>query len=119
MRPACDEEEAYAFPGAARMHDVRVHGGFARDFATVTGQRIMVAALTRQQFADLAAATRLAGTFAFMERLLPADFSTGRDLYTHRAAIATLLAPWFAQRTVADLAVAFAGTSVPWRSCAT
>jgi len=28
--------------------------------------------------------------------------------------IAALLAPWFARRTAADLAAAFAGTSVPW-----
>ena len=97
-----------------RMRDVRVHGGFARDFATANGQRIMVAALTHQQFADLARTTRLTSTFAFLERVLQADFSTCGDLYTHRAAIATLLAPWFSRRTLADLAAAFAGTSVSW-----
>ncbi|HET9969579.1 MAG TPA: CoA transferase [Streptosporangiaceae bacterium] len=99
---------------ACRMHDAREHGGFARDFATANGQRVMVAALTHQQFADLATTTRLVSTFAFLERVLNADFSTCGDLYFHRAAIATLLAPWFARRTVADLAAAFAGTSVPW-----
>jgi WhiB family redox-sensing transcriptional regulator len=67
-----------------------------------------------QQFADLAKATRLARTFAFLERVLYADFSTCGDLYTHRETIAALLAPWFSRRTVADLAAAFAGTSVPW-----
>jgi hypothetical protein len=41
-----------------------LNGGFARDFATADGQRVMVAALTRQQFADLARTARLAGTFA-------------------------------------------------------
>ena len=50
-------------------------GGFARDFATADGQRVMVAALTQQQFADLAMTTRLARTFAFLGRLLLADFS--------------------------------------------
>jgi 2-methylfumaryl-CoA isomerase len=89
-------------------------GGFARDFATADGQRVMVAAFTRQQFADLAQMTRLAGTFAFLERVLHADFSDANDLYAHRGAIATLLAPWFSRRTVADLAAAFTGTSVPW-----
>jgi 2-methylfumaryl-CoA isomerase len=88
--------------------------GFARDFATADGERVMVAALTRQQFVDLARTTRLGRTFAFLERLLPADFSTCSDLHTHRATIAALLAPWFSRRTVADLAAAFAGTSVPW-----
>jgi hypothetical protein len=58
--------------------------GFARDFGTADGERVMVTAITRQQFADLARATRLARTFAFLERVLYADFSTCSDLYTHR-----------------------------------
>ena len=91
-----------------------LHGGFTRGFATADRERVMVAALTRRQFADLAHTTRRAGTFAFLERLLGADFSARADLYTHRAAIAVLLAPWFARRTVADVAAAFAGTSVQW-----
>jgi 2-methylfumaryl-CoA isomerase len=95
------------------MPNVRNGDGFARDFATADGERVMVA-ITWQQFADLAKATRLARTFAFLERVLYADFSTCGDLYTHRETIAALLAPWFSRRTVADLAAAFAGTSVPW-----
>ena len=102
----------------ARLHGVRagshLHRGFARDFATADGERVLVAVLSSRQFADLAKTARLARTFAFLERLLHADFSACGDLYTHRAAIAVLLAPWFARRTVADLATAFAGTSVPW-----
>ena len=74
----------------ARMHDIGAQGGFARDFATADGERVMVAALTRQQFVDLARTARLGRTFAFLERLLPADFSTCGDLYTHRATIAAL-----------------------------
>jgi WhiB family transcriptional regulator, redox-sensing transcriptional regulator len=88
--------------------------GFARDFATTDGQRVKVAALTRRQFADLATTTRLARTFAFLERVLDADFCARGDLYTHRAAIGALLAPWFARHTVAELAAVFAGTSVQW-----
>jgi 2-methylfumaryl-CoA isomerase len=85
----------------------------ARDFTTADGKRVMVAMLTPRQFADLATITRLATTFAFLERLLSADFSTRGDLVAHRATLAMLLAPWFARRTVADLVAAFAGTSVP------
>ena len=89
-------------------------GGFIRGFATADRERVVVAAHTQRQFADLARATRRARTFAFLERLLDADFSACADLYTHRAAIAVLLAPWFGRRTVADVAAAFAETSVPW-----
>lgn len=102
----------------ASVPDVRIghgwHGGFARDFATADGERVMVAALTRQQFVDLARTTRLGRTFACLERLLNADFSTCGDLYTRRATIAALLAPWFSRHTVTDLAAAFAGTSMSW-----
>jgi WhiB family redox-sensing transcriptional regulator len=89
-------------------------GGFARDFATSDGERVRVEASTRRQFADLARTTGLAQTFAFLERLVHADLSTCAGLYTHRGIIATLLAPWFARQTVAELADAFAGTSVQW-----
>ena len=88
------------------------YGGFARDFATADGERVRVEAFTREQFADLAETTRLARTFAFLERVLDADFCARGGLYTHRAAIGALLAPWFARHTVPELAVAFAGTSV-------
>jgi 2-methylfumaryl-CoA isomerase len=88
--------------------------GFAREFATADGARVMVAAHTRQQFADLARITRLVRTFAFLERVLHADFSAADDLHTHQDSIAALLVPWFARRTVADLTVALAETSVPW-----
>jgi 2-methylfumaryl-CoA isomerase len=89
-------------------------GGFAREFATADGKTVRVTALTPRQFADLTRATRLVATFGFLERLLPADFSSGGDLYAHQATIAKLLAPWFARRTVADLTAAFEGTSVAW-----
>jgi 2-methylfumaryl-CoA isomerase len=96
------------------MAEGELNGGFTRDFATAGRERVMVAALTQRQFADLARTTRRVRTFAFLERALGADFSACGDLYTHRAAIAVLLAPWFARRTVADVAAAFAGTTVPW-----
>jgi WhiB family redox-sensing transcriptional regulator len=88
------------------------YGGFARDFATADGERVRVEAFTREQFADLAKTTRLASTFAFLERVLDADFCARGGLYTHRAAIGALLAPWFVRHTVPELAVEFAGTSV-------
>jgi len=125
LRPA--EDLAHASAGhlaflaesqPAGARDVRIgndlHGGFARDFATADGGRVMVVAFTPQQFADLARTTGRAGTFAFLERVLYADFSATDDLRTHRGTIAALLAPWFARRTVGDLAIAFAGTSVSW-----
>jgi WhiB family redox-sensing transcriptional regulator len=49
----------------AGAHDHRTgscrRGGFARDFATADGERVRVAAFTRQQFADLGKTTRQPG----------------------------------------------------------
>ena len=91
-----------------------LYGGFARDFQTSDDERVMVVALTRRHFADLAAVTGLAGPLAELERLLHADFGTEGDRYRHREVIAALLAPWFADRPLADVERRLAGTSVLW-----
>jgi 2-methylfumaryl-CoA isomerase len=91
-----------------------LYGGLARDFTTAAGERVMVVALTRRHFADLAAATGLAGTFAELERLLGADFGEDGDRYRHREVLCALLEPWFAGRTVAEVERDLAGTSVLW-----
>jgi 2-methylfumaryl-CoA isomerase len=91
-----------------------LYGGFARDFATGDGERVMVVALTGRHFADLAAVTGLTATFAELERLLGADFSTDGDRYTYREVLASLLRPWFAGRELAQVARELDGTSVLW-----
>jgi 2-methylfumaryl-CoA isomerase len=102
-------------PGADRPRIGNyLYGGFARDFATSDGERVMVVALTGRHFADLAAVTGLTATFAELERLLGADFSTDGDRYTHREVLASLLRPWFADRELAQVARELDGTSVLW-----
>jgi 2-methylfumaryl-CoA isomerase len=91
-----------------------LYGGLARDFRAADGERVMVVALTRRHFAELAAATSLAGTFAELERLLGADFGEDGDRYRHREVIAALLEPWFARRTLAGIERDLTGTSVLW-----
>jgi 2-methylfumaryl-CoA isomerase len=91
-----------------------LYGGLARDFRTADGERVMVVALTRRHFADLAAATGLTATFAELERLLHADFGEDGDRYRHRQVITALLEPWFGDRRLADVEQILAGTSVLW-----
>jgi 2-methylfumaryl-CoA isomerase len=91
-----------------------LYGGFARDFATADGSRVMICVMTARHFRDLAAATGLSATFAELDKALGADFSADSARYQHREVIAALLEPWFAQHTVTEVAVAFAGTSVLW-----
>jgi 2-methylfumaryl-CoA isomerase len=91
-----------------------LYGGFARDFATSGGGRVMICVLTARHFHDLGTATGLSATFAELARVLQADFASDGDRYEHREVIAALLAPWFAKRTVKEVADALAGTSVLW-----
>jgi 2-methylfumaryl-CoA isomerase len=91
-----------------------LYGGFGRDFPTADGKRVMVVALTRRHFADLAAATGLAAAFAELERLLSADFAADGDRYKHRQVIAALLEPWFAARKLTEVEAALADASVLW-----
>jgi 2-methylfumaryl-CoA isomerase len=105
--------EAQLGAGRPRIGN-HLFGGFARDFATADGERVMVATVSARHFADLAAATGLAGPFAELERLLGADFAADGDRYAHREVIAALLAPWFASRTVAEIGQVLDGSSVLW-----
>ena len=91
-----------------------LYGGFARDFRTYGGDSVMVVTLTARHFADLARATGLTETFGGLEEPLGADFANDADRYEHREVIAALLTPWFARHTLAEVAAAFAGTSVLW-----
>jgi 2-methylfumaryl-CoA isomerase len=89
-------------------------GGFGRDFALRDGQRVMVVAMTARHFAGLISATGLSGVVGELARLLGADFAVDGDRYRHREALAALLAPWFAERTCAEVAVALRDSSVLW-----
>ena len=91
-----------------------LYGGFAREFRTDGGDCVMVVTLTARHFADLTRVTGLAETFGGLEKLLGADFGKDGDRYRHREVIAALLDPWFAARSVDEIAAAFAGTSVLW-----
>ncbi|MBC6459481.1 CoA transferase [Actinomadura sp. HBU206391] len=91
-----------------------LYGGFARDFATADGERVMLVTLTARHFADLCAVTGLAEVFTELGRLLGADFGADADRYRHREAIAALIEPWFAARTLAEVSKALSGCSVLW-----
>ena len=80
-----------------------IYGAFGRDFGTRDGRRVMIAAMTTRQWAAITAATGLAERLALIEPMLDVDLSTDGGRYTAREAIATVLAPWFAQRTLAEI----------------
>ena len=95
VRGLLQQEPGPVSPPSERPGD-RAGDGFSREFATADGEWVVVMATDQTQFTDLAATTSLGRTFAFLGRMLKADFSAGDDLYAYRKTIAALLTPWFA-----------------------
>jgi 2-methylfumaryl-CoA isomerase len=91
-----------------------LYGGFARDFRTGSGDSVMIVTLTARHYADLARVTGRTAALAAVEQALGADFGQDGDRYAHRAVIAALIAPWFAEHTTAEVSAALRGTSVLW-----
>ncbi len=91
-----------------------LYGAFGRDFPTGDGRRVMIVAISPRQWRAIGTATGLADRFAMIGPMLDVDLSTEGGLYAARDAIAAVLGPWIAARTLDDVEAAFAGTGVLW-----
>ena len=91
-----------------------LYGSFGRDFATADERRVMVIALTPRQWRALGRATGLGEALAAIGPRLAVDLDTEAGRFAARDAIAAVIAPWCAARTLAEIAAAFAGSGVLW-----
>ncbi len=91
-----------------------MYGAFGRDFATKDARRVMVVAISLNQWQTLVAATGIAEHLPQMERAFVADFTKEEDRYRARDAIAALLAPWFEARTLEEVRKALDEHGVCW-----
>jgi 2-methylfumaryl-CoA isomerase len=91
-----------------------LYGAFGRDFPTSDGRRAMVVGLTAQQWQTLREATGLGDAFDALGAELGLDLSDEGNRFRARDRIAALLAPWFAARTLDDVATSFATHRVTW-----
>lgn len=89
-------------------------GAFGRDFATRDGRRVMVVAITARQWRGLVAATGMAEACAAIERERGIDLADEGQRFGARDAIAALVAPWCAARSLAEIAAAFDAEGVCW-----
>ncbi|MGC3984575.1 MAG: CoA transferase [Pseudorhodoferax sp.] len=80
-----------------------IFGAFGRDFATLDGERIMVAAISAGQWRALVKACGIAEAVAAAEQRLGLDFGDEAQRYAGRDAIAALVEPWFAARGTAEV----------------
>jgi 2-methylfumaryl-CoA isomerase len=109
------------FLGQAQvMHENRpplgndMYGAFGRDFATSDGGRVMVVAISLNQWQALVSATNVAEHLPAIERAFDADLSLEAERYRCRDAIAALLAPWFAARTLEQVRTQLDEHGVCW-----
>jgi len=91
-----------------------LYGAYGDSFTCVDGRHVMVVAITDRQWAALLRATGLQESLpraadALGHRL---DDETGR--YAARELISTALRPWFAARTLAEVATAFTDRALLW-----
>ncbi len=91
-----------------------LYGAFGRDFPTADGRRVMLVAISNRQWRAIGVATGLADKLAMVGPLLDVDLNDEGGRFEARHAIAAVLAPWFAGRSLAAIGEAFAGSGILW-----
>jgi 2-methylfumaryl-CoA isomerase len=91
-----------------------LYGAFGRDFVTLDGKRAMVVGLTGLQWSCLRKATGLGEALDALGASLGLDLNEEGNRFKARQAIAALLEPWFAARTLAEVAEVFEAHRVTW-----
>ncbi len=91
-----------------------LYGPFGRDFGCADGGRIMVAAISINQWKALVATCGIASGIADLERRLGLDFSDEAQRYEAREEIAALVEPWFAARTRAEAEAQLEANKACW-----
>lgn len=93
-----------------------LYGGFARDFRSADGVRIMLVALTSRHWRDLVQLTDSQAVVSALETAEGVDFTTESDRYSYREVLAAIFERWFTGRSFADIESALNRSSVMW-SC--
>lgn len=91
-----------------------LYGAFGRNFATADGRELMVVAISKKQWLSIGKATGLADRLAMIGPMLGLDLSTEEGLFEARDAIAAVLKPWFAKRTLSEASYALDTAGVLW-----
>jgi len=91
-----------------------MYGAFGRDFPTADGRRVMVVAISLRQWRSLVDATGIAEQLPHIEAAFGVDLRKEGDRFQARDSLAALIAPWVAQRTLAEVAEVFDAHGVCW-----
>ncbi len=91
-----------------------IYGAFGRDFTTGDGRRTMVVAISPKQWRGLQAATGTADEVAALADELGVDFADEGERYLATDRLCEVFAPWFAARTLAEVAAGLDAHGVCW-----
>lgn len=97
-----------------QRHGNDLYGAFGRDFVTRDDQRIMLVGLTLKQWRSLCEVTGITEQVAALGRNLEVDLDREGERFHAREALAALIAPWVAARSLAEIAAAFDVSGVCW-----
>ncbi len=91
-----------------------LYGAFGRNFKTADSREVMLVAISNRQWKAIGKATGLTGKFAMIAPLMDVDLASEGGRFAARHAIAAVLEPWFAARTLAQIKAALDGAGVLW-----
>jgi 2-methylfumaryl-CoA isomerase len=91
-----------------------LYGAYGQDFLCADGQRVMVIGLTDRQWKGLVKVLGMADAIAALQSSLGVDLGAEGHRWQARAAITALFAPWFAARTLAEIAPLFDAAGLTW-----
>ena len=91
-----------------------LYGAFGRDFETGDQQRVMVIGLTAKQWRSLCSATEIVEGVQALEQGLGVDLGQEGERFKVREQLAALMEPWFAARSLQDIATIFDAAGVCW-----
>ena len=91
-----------------------LYGAFGRDFMTSDGRRVMIVALTLQQWENLVEATGLDDVLAAVETSMDLDLTKEGDRFAAREVLGAILKPWTIARTLDEIREIFDRHRVCW-----
>ncbi|MAG03064.1 MAG: 2-methylfumaryl-CoA isomerase [Acidimicrobiaceae bacterium] len=91
-----------------------LYGAYGSDFETADGRRVMVVAISPKQWRGLLAATGTTDEVAALADVMGLDFADEGDRFVARGELGGLFSPWFAGRSLREVASVLDGHGVCW-----
>ncbi len=95
-------------------HGNSLYGAYGQDFVLACGNRIMVIGLTERQWKGLVRTMGMEAAIAALSAELNLDLMQEACRWHARARITALFQPWFAARSLPDIAHLFDAASLTW-----